>query len=70
MANPRGQAITLTVEQAEQILELYRNTEAADAHFKNCQSDIFRQHMRGVYQAPLVESAFKQLGEAVEKAKS
>lgn len=70
MANPHGQTITLTIEQAEQILELYRNAEAADAHFKNCQSDLFRQHMQGVYRAPLVATAFQQLREAVEKAKS
>lgn len=60
--------VTIPLQQARQMLELYRNIEAADAHFMRCQSDLFRSHMKGVYQAPLVAGAFAFLEKAVSEA--
>ena len=37
--------VAVPLKEAEQLLELYRNVEAADAHFQRCQSDSFRQHI-------------------------
>lgn len=60
--------VTIPLQQARQMLELYRNIEAADAHFMRCQSDLFRSHTKGVYQAPLVAGAFAFLEKAVSEA--
>lgn len=62
-------AVSIPIKYAEQLLELYRNIEAADAHFQRCQSDLFRNHMKGVYQAPLVADAFAALEKAVSEAR-
>ncbi len=62
-------AVSIPVHQAEQLLELYRNIEAADAHFQRCQSDSFRQHVKSVYRAPNVAAAYEQLKAAVAEAK-
>lgn len=53
---------------AVQLLELFRNVEAADAHYKRCQSDLFRQHVQATYKATLVEGAYSRLQELVDKA--
>ena len=53
--------VTIPIDKARCLLDLYNNIEAADAHFQRCQSDLFRQHMAAVYKAPLVASAFEAL---------
>ena len=61
--------VMMTVADAEQLYELYRNIEMADTHFHTCQSEQFRQHMRGVYKARNVSAAFVKLNEAINAAK-
>lgn len=61
--------ITITVHTAEHLLSLFANIAAADAHFKNCQAVLFRQHMQSVYTASNVSSAFCELKAAIEAAK-
>ena len=60
------QTITIPLATAKQLLELYDNCEAADSHFKLCQSDLFREHMVSCYQAKLVQNAFAELREKIE----
>ena len=60
-------AITLTRQEAERLMELYTNVEAADAHFQRCQSDLFRQHVQGVYRAQTVEDAYRALRARLEE---
>ena len=62
--------VAVPLKEAEQLLELYRNVEAADAHFQRCQSDSFRQHIKGVYRAPLVVGAFDSLRASIDQAKA
>lgn len=62
-------AVSIPIQQAKQLIELYRNIEAADAHFKSCQSELFRNHMRAVYQAPLVAGAFEALQKTLSEAR-
>lgn len=61
--------IKISVQTAEQLLSLFENIAAADAHFKTCQSVPFRQHIQRVYTATNVSNAFYALKTAVEKAK-
>lgn len=63
-----GKTVSIPLETAQQALELFRNVEAADAHFQTCQSIPFRQHVRSVYRAPNVEAAYRDIAAAVEKA--
>lgn len=69
-ADASSPAVSIPAVQAEQLLELYRNIEAADAHFQRCQSDSFRQHVKGVYQAPLVAKAYQDLEGALMAARN
>ena len=50
--------ISITREQAEKIMELYTNIEAADAHYQRCQSDYFRLHVQGCYKSQPIAEAF------------
>ena len=59
--------ITIPIEAAKHILELFDNVEAADSHFQRCQSDLFRQHVKAVYDAKLVRDSFGQLRGELEK---
>ena len=61
--------ITISIQTAEQLLSLFENIVAADAHFKSCQSVMFRQHMQRVYTATNVGAAFCTLKSAVESSK-
>ena len=53
--------ITIDKAMAEQLYDLYHNVEAADAHYKRCQSDNFRVHIKSVYQNDGVRQAFESL---------
>lgn len=57
--------ITIPRAVAEQLYELYNNVSAADAHYKRCQSDNFRMHIKGVYQSKAIDEAFAALKEAL-----
>lgn len=59
--------VTISRADAEHIMELYNNVEAADAHFMRCQSDLFRQHVQGVYKAMLVANAYANLRAAINR---
>lgn len=61
--------VTISIDTAEKLLELFSNIEAADAHFKSCQHVLFRQHVRSVYQAPNIDSAYRALRSALEAVK-
>ena len=58
--------ITIPVDHARWLLDLYNNIEAADAHFQRCQSDLFRSHLEACYKAPLVRAAFDDLRALIE----
>ena len=60
--------ITITLADAEQIMALYTNVEAADAHYQRCQSDLFREHVRASYKAALVDAAYARLKQAMDVA--
>lgn len=60
-------AITIDRETAEKLYDLYNNIVAADAHYKRCQGDNFRMHVKSVYQAKTVESAFEALKAQLDK---
>ena len=64
-----SEEITISVQTAEQLLSLFANIASADAHFKNCQAVLFRQHMQSVYTASNVSTAFYELKAAIEAAK-
>lgn len=61
-------AITIDRETAEKLYDLYNNIVAADAHYKRCQSDNFRMHVKSVYQAKTVETAFETLKTQLDEA--
>lgn len=61
MAEP--EMIAIPRAEAEMIMDLFTNVEAADAHFQRCQSDLFRQHVQSCYRAPLVDQAYQHLKE-------
>ena len=55
--------ITIPRDVAEKIYDLYNNVVAADNHYKRCQSDNFRVHIKSVYQSKDTETAFAALKE-------
>ena len=59
--------ITIPRAVAEQLYELYNNVSAADAHYKRCQSDNFRMHIKGVYQSKAIDDAFSALKDALDE---
>lgn len=62
--------ITIPRSVAEQLYELYHNVESADAHYKRCQSDNFRVHVKSVYQSKAIENAFADLKNALDSAET
>lgn len=60
--------ITIPRNTAQQLYELYNNVVAADAHYKRCQSDNFRVHIKAVYQSEAVANAFDQLKARMDAA--
>ena len=60
--------ITISREVAKQLYDLYNNVSAADAHYKRCQSDNFRVHIKAVYQSMAIESAYAELKAALDEA--
>ena len=58
--------ITLTREQAEKIYELYNAVEAADTIYKSCQSEYFRNYVRGNYRNDVTAGAFAVLKAKIE----
>lgn len=60
--------ITIPRNVAEQLYELYKNVSVADAHYKRCQSDNFRMHIKSVYQNQAVASAYDELQKAFDEA--
>ena len=58
--------ISITKECAEKLFDLYANVEAADAHYKRCQSDNFRIHVQSVYKNAGVAAAFAELKSQID----
>lgn len=60
--------ITLSVQDAKRLYQLYENCEAADAIFKSCQSTQFRNHVKSAYTAANVAGAFQALRQSITDA--
>lgn len=61
--------VTISLADAEQLYELFKNVELADLHFHSCQSASFRQHVQSVYKAPNIKGAFEALKQKIDEAK-
>lgn len=70
MATKTTNKIELMVKQAEDLLTLYDNIEAADSHFKRCQSDLFRNFTMDTVKAQNTESAFAALRQQITAARA
>ena len=55
------EGIRIDVEDAKRLMELYTSLEAADAHYRTCQAQNFRQFVQLVYKAPKVNAAYQKL---------
>ena len=66
---PVPATVSITVDDAEQLYELFKGIEAADSHFHTCQSVNFRDHIKAVYKARKVSAAFEGLKQQIDKAK-
>ena len=66
---PTPVTVSIPIEDAEQLYELFKGVEAADSHFHTCQSVNFRDHVKGVYKAPKVSAAFANLKQKIAQAK-
>lgn len=62
--------VTIDLKTAERLYDLFHNVEAADAHYKRCQSDQFRVHVQSVYQNAGVHDAFEALSGRIKEAKA
>ena len=60
------QTVTLTKAEASALMSLYNSVEAADAHYKTCQSELFRSHVQMCYRSPTVASAYDGLKHQLE----
>ncbi len=69
MAAKAAQKIELTLKQAQDLLTVYDNIEAADAHFKLCQSDLFRNFTKDTIYAKDIENAYATLRQQIEAAR-
>ena len=58
--------ITIPQDIAEKVLALYDNVASADAHYKRCQADNFRLHVKSVYQAAEMQQAFTALRQQMD----
>ena len=61
--------VSLSIEDAEQLYELFKSVEAADSHFHACQSVNFRDYIKAVYKAPKVSEAFAALKQKIAELK-
>lgn len=61
--------IVVSLEDAKQMLELYRTCELADRHFKSCQSDLYRRHVSAACKANNVSGAFSRLKGQIDRSK-
>lgn len=61
--------VSIPIEDAEQICELFNGVETADSHFHTCQSVNFRDYIKAVYKAPKVGAAFAVLKQKIAQAK-
>lgn len=66
---PMTVMVSIPIEDAEQLYELFKGVEAADNHFHNCQSVNFRDHVKAVYKAQKVRAAFADLKQKIAHAK-
>lgn len=55
---------------ANQLMKLFDALESADAIFKSCQSDSFRQQVRSIYTAPNIQNAYDDLREQIRRLKT
>lgn len=62
--------VTLDLKTAQQLYDLFHNVEAADLHYKRCQSDQFRVHVKSVYQNEGVQHAFESLRSLLDVAEA
>ena len=53
--------VSLSLEDARQLMELYNTCELADRHFHSCQGDLFRRHVSAACHSPNVSGAFERL---------
>lgn len=60
------QTVTLTKAEASVLMSLYNSVEAADAHYKTCQSELFRSHVQMCYKSPTVSGAYDSLKHQLE----
>lgn len=58
---PMPVMVSIPLEDAEQLYELFEGVEAADSHFHTCQSVNFRDYVKAVYKAAKVSAAFSDL---------
>ena len=66
---PAPVTLTIQLEEAEQLYELFKSVEAADNHFHTCQSVNFRDYITAVYKAPKVSEAFAALKQKIAELK-
>lgn len=62
--------ITILAADAEHIFQLYWNVETADAHYRRCQSDYFRNHVQSIYRGAQTAEAFARLKEQLDSLKA
>lgn len=61
--------VTLPLEDAEQLYELFKAVQEADAHFHTCQAVNFRDFVKTVYRAQRVSAAFAGLKAQIDQTK-
>lgn len=62
--------IEVSLEDARQMLELYKTCELADRHFHSCQSDLYRRHVSAACKAKNVSGAFERLKEQMDRSEN
>lgn len=62
--------ITILLEDAKKLLELYDHIIHADKIFRECQSQNFREHIRYVYKAENLKSAYAKLENKIDLEES
>lgn len=53
--------ISIPLEDARRICELYRACALADIHYHSCQGALFRRYVCETYKAPGISRAFERL---------
>ena len=61
MATKKSQEITLSLKDAQALIDLYNNCVTADTVYKACQSDLFRNLVTSTYKAPATADAIEHI---------